>query len=1020
MTNYFRKSLAVVIALALLITCLIVPTTVGATGEELDIWEGGEVAPSMNGDGVYEISTPEELAFVVKNGGGASYILTKDIYLNNPEAVNWATGQVNDGFEPEEWYEGYSNPFTGTLDGNGHVIHGLYYPSGNNWGASTNVPVGLFPTIGAGVTIKNLGIQDSYLYTVGFAGAFVGFFKNIADADLLIDNCFSDRTVTVEATAPSSEASSFAAGGIIGCFNNSGGVTVTNCYSSANTIDNKDHARNAKILGDAWSDSTKYINTMKNCYAVGGGATRTGQYTAFSNMENVYSTATPGATYGIWTQVSEENMTGGAAAANMPNLGDAFYVTNGTPALKVFNKDLDTTVWGGFRDSDLEGNGTDADPYKVYTGEELAYAVNSGLDKVFQLQNDIILNDSTVKLDDGVGVIYDAESDNQIEDTSMLIPWTSGKFPGTIDGNGNIVRGMYFSGTGTSSAWNGSVFAFIKTPDGDTAIKNLGIEDSYVKHTGGVATGFIGILQTVKSSGSGYDFHSPTVTNSYLGDSVYLEGDNASGIFGGGSMQGLGANAILNCYVTATINATNSARSGAIAAETWSPSAFRCTNFYTTYNKTYNGIAPGSLTADGNLATYGVRAFFGVSNTEKNYIGSFTDGSVMPLSDAFYAVNGDLPKLKSFSDDKIAWGGFLASGYAGGEGTEADPFEISTPEQLAYMLYTAVEGKYYELVNDIVITEKDAVNWENGTLKEGLSYTPSQWFYGTSTDASTNNYRGQYNQNKIFKGHLNGNGFTVSGVYYQPHYDNDNISWPATAGLIPVAHNGTISNLVLANSHIDSVKYSGGIVGYSNNETFENILVANTVTVKQSKYQAAGGFVGYANGSITMTNCGNNATVDSPSGHENGLIGTYWGTAITITNSYSVGVKAITAKNGSDANATFTLTNVYSDKSVNRFGGAATHDAVQILDTDKITGKNALDNMTGFSEDLWYGVTGQGPFFRAYGARILDTNCDGMSDKVTDAEAIRVGIITNVEAPFANMNDDAVVDICDLVAFVAR
>lgn len=67
-----------------------------------EIWDGKTLtAPiDLDSDGVYEINNGAELAYVIKTaaGGGLSYVLTNDIYLNDVTRINWTTGEVEDGY----------------------------------------------------------------------------------------------------------------------------------------------------------------------------------------------------------------------------------------------------------------------------------------------------------------------------------------------------------------------------------------------------------------------------------------------------------------------------------------------------------------------------------------------------------------------------------------------------------------------------------------------------------------------------------------------------------------------------------------------------------------------------------------------------------------------------------------------------------------------------------------------------------------------------------------------------------
>ena len=1017
MTKLLRKTLVVLLTMTLLAACLFVPNMVNAESEaEIVIWNGETVAPTdSDGDGVYEINTAEELAWAVNNSGGKSYILTKDIYLNDLDRVDWTNGTPDEDYTPNEWFE--TTTFTGNFDGQGHIVYGLWYPVGNNADVDYNRAVGLFPKLGTNTTVKNLGVKSSYLETKGFAGPIAGFFTDLREANVLIDNCFSDNTVTVKTHQPKKDNYQFGAGGVLGGFYNSGKITVSNCWSNANTsslaLNGNEDGRNNKIVGDIWLASSTWQTTygdlvMKNCYSVGAKPCPGGDKASFTTFENVYSTEAP-TTYGKWTQVSEANMKGSAALENMSGLGDAFSATLGLPVLKIFNKGVAGGTWNGSKDDQILGEGTTESPYLVYTAEQLAYAVNSTANKVFQLQNDIVLNDITVKIEDGVGVIYDA-NDNKIEDYSTLNTWKSGAFPGTIDGNGHVVRGIYFEGQvanpNSETDWQ-NCFAFIKTATNTTVVTNLGIEDSYVRYEGGTAAGFVGYIHAL----------SPVVRNSYLGDSVYLEGYNAAGILGAGDGSKLGNKAIANCYVLATLKATGATgpSCGALYSDVWSMKSgvFTVENFYSTSKLTNSGTCGYA------------RASYGSVSKIAGYIGSIADGNNMNIGDAFNYVEGDFPVLKVFDDRDMAWGGLGGAAFEGGDGSESNPYLISTPAQLAYMVYSGGGSKYYKLINDIVITDLDDVNWATGELKEGLGYTPVNWFGGKGGAGDTYGNLNSSTNYARFSGNFNGNGYVISGIYYEPYYDGRDIEkdgeWSTCVGLIPSITGTTISDVMITDSYIFGGRFTGGVVGHSTNSTINNVVVANSVTVKtiptgkvngeskEFESYSAGGIVGYAHGTFNMDNCGSSANVVCAS-HRNGLIGTRWNTKITISDSYSVGVRPL-AKDGS-TNGSDAASNVYTDATTT---GAP--EGVIVIATDQITGKNALDNMPGLDTEYWYGVTEQGPLPYAYGERICDISCDGKFDKASETVALRVGLITGEDLLFADINCDTVIDICDLVAF---
>ena len=94
-------------------------------------------------------------------------------------------------------------------------------------------------------------------------------------------------------------------------------------------------------------------------------------------------------------------------------------------------------IWDGSIASGVsEGSGTEADPYVIYIGSELAYAVNSGAEggKHYRLANDIYLNDVT----DPYWMLVTTNNH-----------WnTAANFDGTIDGDGHCIYGLWIDNVG--------------------------------------------------------------------------------------------------------------------------------------------------------------------------------------------------------------------------------------------------------------------------------------------------------------------------------------------------------------------------------------------------------------------------------------------------------------------------------------------------------------------------------------------------------------------------------------------
>ena len=216
------------VTMLLLVTAMVMPSSTWAqstiTPKEPSTGDGSENSP-------YEISNAEELYWfaALVNGelGGetpnASAKLTADISVNSYVLDYDGTLNNNgDGFETWTPIGNGSNLYTGTFDGQGHTISGLYFNI-----SECNI-VGLF---GANKgTIKNVGVVDSYFY----GGDYVGGVCGANSEGGTITGCYNTGTVS-GSNLPGGVCGINDKGTITGCYTNSGvvcennGGTVTYC-----------------------------------------------------------------------------------------------------------------------------------------------------------------------------------------------------------------------------------------------------------------------------------------------------------------------------------------------------------------------------------------------------------------------------------------------------------------------------------------------------------------------------------------------------------------------------------------------------------------------------------------------------------------------------------------------------------------------------------------------------------------------------------------------------------------------
>lgn len=123
-------------------------------------------------------------------------------------------------------------------------------------------------------------------------------------------------------------------------------------------------------------------------------------------------------------------------------------------------------------------------------------------------------------------------------------------------------------------------------------------------------------------------------------------------------------------------------------------------------------------------------------------------------------------------------------------------------------------------------------------------------------------YQGD-NDHSYFRGTYDGQGHTVSGITVTR---TGNTSADKYIGLFGYIYEGTVQNVVLANSTFTGYNYVGGIAGEISWGTVRNCRVESSVTIRvgNSPAENFGGVVGYFHGSgALMTGCVSAATIDN-------------------------------------------------------------------------------------------------------------------------------------------------------------
>ncbi len=266
--------------------------------------------PETTSDLLY-ISNVEELQ-AMRNDLGGHYVLDNDIDAS--ETWNWNNWE---GFDPIG--ATYDAPFTGSLNGNGHVIRNLYI----NCGRET---VGLFGFTSETAVIENLGLEN-----VQIQGGWHGLGALVGRLEGSVSQCYATGTVF------DSKRSDSSIGGLIG--KNTG--RVTNSYSLVN-VDGST-GNNSNVSGFIGYNESP---NLQNNYAIGtveGSGTLCGFATTASWLGGTNSFFTgPDCVNGA-TQKTDEEMkienTFTSAGWDFENIWDISpNINNGYPFLRIFHK----------------------------------------------------------------------------------------------------------------------------------------------------------------------------------------------------------------------------------------------------------------------------------------------------------------------------------------------------------------------------------------------------------------------------------------------------------------------------------------------------------------------------------------------------------------------------------------------------------------------------------------------------------------------------------------------------------
>ena len=566
-----------------------------------EVWDGTVAAAFAGGSGTvenpYQIANGAQLAKLAQdvndgnNYAGTYFVLTADIVLNDiSDWESWETTAPTNSWTPIG--SNYEQPFTGTLDGDSHSVSGIYINSTENYQS-------LVGNLGKGGTLRNLGVEASYIKGNEWVGGLCG--ENFHGT---VSNCYNSATIIgyediggVCGRNNNGELTNcYNTGKIEGSKSYVGGVcgynvssTMTNCYNTGSVAGTGDYYTGG-VCGYNWG-------TVSNCYN-SGSVTSTGSYTGGVCGRNMMSTVTN--SYNSGNVKGTGDYTGGVCGYNdegtVTNCYNTGSIADGSYAGGVCGKTwsgtvancyyLTGTAAGGIGSGSGEATAKTTDQFKsgevafLLQGEQTEqvwgqtigtedYPVlggkkvynNNGTYSNMAMDGDFYLISTADELRLFASMVNSGQTsingrltaDIELNNTTGWENWgstppanswtpigdRSNYFIGTFDGQGHTISGLYVNGS-DYSIYNVGLFGCLE--DGGT-VENVGVTKSYMQSSDDTG-GIVGLM------------YGGTIRNCYCTGIVRCQGGFGGGCGGGivGMSYGYDNITIENCYFAGSIS----------------------------------------------------------------------------------------------------------------------------------------------------------------------------------------------------------------------------------------------------------------------------------------------------------------------------------------------------------------------------------------------------------------------------------------------------------------------------------
>ena len=853
--------------------------------------------------------------------------LGADITTNVGEVADWATEAPLNKWTPIVG-------FSGTFDGQGHTISGLYISEGTD-------NIGLFANTTENAKVQDLCLKNSYIdanttaSNVGsIAGTGLGTFESIysnatinepkwyaggivgyvnSGTQNTIENCWYDGNIQLQTVGSYS-------GGIVGTVENSGTtLTIRNCLNSGAINGGKTGTSYLSIGGMCGSAYASANLDIENCLNTGDLTTSNVNGVGLAvgyiqkadstvNITNAYAKmndSLDSVGYSAATvngAIVEQEDILGANAFEMKGLDFTTYWVakeDTTPELKNFTSNTGNLSAPGTQSyiGWYDGSGD----YTITTAAGL-YGF-SELSQTNSFEGSTIRLGADIKVNDGESAEWSSTSGPTNVFTPIAYNNNSG-FLGEFDGQGHTVSGIYIVGSKQGTGlfyWTGE----------STTIKNLRLENSYIysaNHNVGSIAGYGGgtydniysnaIVEAGDSNyyiggilGAAYRNLKTNVSNCWFAGSVKL---GANGYYAGGIVGAATAGSTLtmsNCLMSGKITGS---KTGEIYV------GGLCGTAYGGTIKLSNSLYVGSMILDAD-ATYQDSAIGAIDNNgTASIVHTYVNARVQETGVGFGTPTGSVTLV---DEEAIKGeGAFTMTGldftdkWAAVEGKTPELALFSTAERKLPDGSWTYEGWYDGGQGTYTITTaaglrglsklSETYDFAESTIQLGADITlnkgtidPKGDLSNLETDIEGWEKWTPIGKTKAFAGTFDGQGHTISGLYVNADSANVGLFGKATTESV-------IQNMQLENSYICSEKtHVGSIVGYGDGDVKD---VYSSAVVESSNYYV-GGIVGYTKnqvGTKQIANCwfDGNIILTSDNGYyAGGILGTVENASTTIT-----------------------------------------------------------------------------------------------------------------------------------------